>query len=325
MPWGKAGMFVFNGGDGVSLFFVLSGLVLSLRYFDVQNQEIHYPKFIFARIFRLFPAFLVMLAIYYGYVFHAEVSFFFNWLGNTHKWLEESVLIRDNHNLFLPDWTLGVELAVSFIVPILVIVARHNIRWVAYLALIVLVCGKGYYNINIFHFCLGVMLAFHFETIQNIDFKTWKIYPFRYLLYVLLFLMYNLRHIVEIYPLNPTLTSIITFLGLDWFYFSAISAAIFLMIVINNKWLQRILSIKPLVFLGKISYGVYLTHWLFINYLLMPRFDYFKNILGSESKMFFVFLSITILGTLILSTILYYMIELPSIKLGRKWTNRLFS
>jgi peptidoglycan/LPS O-acetylase OafA/YrhL len=83
MPLGKAGLFIFNGGDAVSLFFVLSGLVLSIRYFDTQSRQeesIHYPKFIFARIVRLFPAFLVMLAIYYGYAYISEPSFFYNWL-----------------------------------------------------------------------------------------------------------------------------------------------------------------------------------------------------------------------------------------------------
>ncbi len=323
--WGKVGLFVFNGGDAVSLFFVLSGLVLSVRYFDNPAQEIDYPKFIFARIVRLFPAFWAMFAIYYIYVFHSEDSFFVNWLSNTHKWLEEAVLIRNNHNLFLPAWTLGVELAVSLIIPILVVVARHNIRWITYLAIIVMVCGKDFYNINIFHFCLGILLAFYFETIKKLDFSTWKIYPFRYLIYVLLFLMYNLRHVVEIYPLNPVLSSMMLFFGLDWFYFSAISAAIFLVIVINHNTLQKYLSIKPLVFLGKISYSVYLTHWLFINYLLMPRWAYFNAIFESESKMFWVFLSITITGTLVMSSALYYFVELPSIRWGKKWVNRLFS
>ena len=61
---------IFNGADAVSLFFVLSGLVLSYKYFNSENNKLslNYSSFVIQRIFRIYPAFLVMICIYFLYV-----------------------------------------------------------------------------------------------------------------------------------------------------------------------------------------------------------------------------------------------------------------
>ena len=315
---GKITIFFFNGGDAVSLFFVLSGLVLSLRHMNPgQPLSLNYANFVTARIFRLFPAFLVMLALYYGYVYWHDDYFFWNWATNKYFWLEEALLVRGRSVLLLPDWTLGVEVAISLLVPFFILIVRFNQKWLLYLMLVSFFVGKTYFNINIFHFCLGVWLAYHFADIHKFDFEKSLYYRFRYIIYLLIFLLYNIRHVVEFIPLNPKLQYILNLIGLDWFHVSGVAAGAILALCINRVKFQKILNWQPFLFLGKISYGIYLTHWLFINYLLMPRWDYFFKICGTENKMLVLFLFITISGSVLLSTLLYYFVEKPFINFGR--------
>src|SRR4051812_21413808 len=51
---------VFNGNDAVSFFFVLSGFVLSYKYI-VLNRPLDIKKFYVARVFRLFPAYFIIV------------------------------------------------------------------------------------------------------------------------------------------------------------------------------------------------------------------------------------------------------------------------
>jgi peptidoglycan/LPS O-acetylase OafA/YrhL len=80
---------------------------------------------------------------------------------------------------------------------------------------------------------------------------------------------------------------------------------------ISSCWVNgvtsRILSFPPLVFVGKVSYGVYLYH-LFIGYLLWPHM--------SDMNIAF-FITTAFLVTLIISTISWYLIEKPIIGLAR--------
>jgi peptidoglycan/LPS O-acetylase OafA/YrhL len=130
--------------------------------------------------------------------------------------------------------------------------------------------------------------------------------------------LYNIRHVVEYFPLNPNVQYLLNLVGLDWFHVSGLAAGAILALCINRVKFQNILNWQPFLFLGKISYGIYLTHWLFINCLLMPRWDYFFKICGIENKMLVLFQLITITGSVFLSTLLYYIVEKPFINWGRK-------
>lgn len=127
----RIAMMIFNGSDAVAMFFVLSGLVLSLRLIqrDIKISPDYFLKYAFARIFRLYPAFIVMLLVYYFYAHHQENFASLikeTFVSNPYHLFEEAMLIRNHHILFLPDWTLGVEMAISLLVPFMVILAREG-------------------------------------------------------------------------------------------------------------------------------------------------------------------------------------------------------
>jgi peptidoglycan/LPS O-acetylase OafA/YrhL len=323
-------MIVFNGSDAVAMFFVLSGLVLSYKLFqkDTQITPEYYKQYVIARIFRLYPAFLAMLLVYYLYEHRHE-----SWLNlgiqtvlhNPHFFWEEALLVRDHHTLFLPDWTLGVEIALSLLVPFLVIIARSNPKLLLYLLLATIFMGKHYISEFLLLFGWGVLIAQNFDKIlaYNDTTKWWYRYRWRFLPFVLA--LYGGRHLLKIKPLGATSAYFFDSIAyLSGFPFTGTAAALMLLYVINTKSLRNLFSIKPLVFLGQISYGVYLSHWLFNSYIM----NHFEKIMqnyahNSETKFLLIYTSFSIICSIITGTILYYLIERPFIQLGKFMAQRL--
>lgn len=56
--------------------------------------------------------------------------------------------------------------------------------------------------------------------------------------------------------------------SIDFFHFTGFAAACIILIALQNKSLQKIMQIKPFLFLGKISYSIYLMHWLIVVYIM---------------------------------------------------------
>lgn len=318
---------IFNGSDAVSFFFVLSGLVLSYKYFNSSNEKsLNYKEFVIARVFRIYPAFLVMILVYYFYKYKTEFSFSFIWdtiFHNKYFLYEEASLLRMKSDLFLPDWTLGVEVAISLLVPVLILVIKNDRKMFLMLIPIFFLLNK-YFSIFIFHFALGVLIAYYFPKIQSYDFKNSKWYPSRYMLYIIIFLMYGVRHLSRIHPFGATYDYVSSsLLGLDFFHITGLASALIIVLIINNVKIQKVLSVAPLKFLGKISYGVYLIHWFVIGNFLMENFDKFFNFFGSELKTLVGFIIIASVVTIVLATFLYKWVEEPAINAGKRLISNL--
>ena len=89
-------------------------------------------------------------------------------------------------------------------------------------------------------------------------------------------------------------------------------ALVVLLTAQNEGWIARALSIRPIVFLGEISFSLYMVHWmtLHIAYWMMPRveLDIPKIVLLNSA------LLSVVLG---LSMLTYHLIELPARAWGR--------
>jgi peptidoglycan/LPS O-acetylase OafA/YrhL len=317
-------MMVFNGSEAVVIFFVLSGLVLSYKLFQTDSPITtqYYKQYAVARFFRLYPAFLAMLVIYYLYAHKGE--HFMNlgiqtFLHNPHFFWEEALLVRDHHTLFLPDWTLGIEIALSLLVPFLVIIARQNSRLLVYLLLASVFMGKQYISEFLLLFGFGVLIAQHFDTILHFKDTTKWWYRYRWRLLPFVLALYSGRHILKIYPLGETTNYFFdSIASLSGFPFTGTAAALLLLYIINTSALRTFFSNKIFVFLGQISYGVYLSHWLFNSYIM----NHFDKIMqnyahGSDAKFLLIYVSFSVTCSIIAGTLLYYCIERPFIRFGR--------
>jgi peptidoglycan/LPS O-acetylase OafA/YrhL len=313
-----ASAFVFNGSDAVSFFFVLSGFVLSFAFIQ-RNEPIPLKKFIVKRLLRLYPAYLCVVFLNYLYWNrHALDLKLLNdifYLNGQQLW-QELILVRGNHKFYIPGWTLEVEMALSLLVPFLVILGRNNVKYLWFLLPISIFMG-GSISIFIFHFILGVLLAYYYPKITEYNIKTHKWYKNRWLIYIAIFLLFSIRQIDKISPIGPSFMNLLKFLGIDFFHFTGFAAACIILIAIQNKSLQKIMQIKPFLFLGKISYSIYLMHWLIVVYV-MEHWEKWLQLFPTPQITFFAMLLISFLATIISATMLYYTVERPFINLGKK-------
>jgi len=86
--------------------------------------------------------------------------------------------------------------------------------------------------------------------------------------------------------------------------------------------LQHILRNKVFLFLGRISYGIYLMHWMLVSYAYFYKDDIMKNF-SSVKQAYLIVFPVYILSSLLLAVIVHYTIELPFMGLGKRITNRM--
>ena len=109
----------FNGSDAVSFFFVLSGFVLSYKYFQ-SNKEIDIKEYVVKRFYRIYPAYIatILMMYFYNNKFGLGIKAFTDlFYFNSQQVWQELFLVKSNHNFYIPGWTLGVEMVISLLLP----------------------------------------------------------------------------------------------------------------------------------------------------------------------------------------------------------------
>jgi peptidoglycan/LPS O-acetylase OafA/YrhL len=318
----NVGSMFFNGSDAVSFFFVLSGFVLSYKYFR-KKDDIKIPFYFYKRVMRLYPAFIVTVIMNYCYwnrvsIMNGDILFVLKdmFWNNAQQLWHELIMVRSHHKFYIPGWTLSVEMALSLFMPVLIYAARANIRMIWWLLPISLLMGD-YLSMFVFHFSIGVLLSYYYPQIAATDYKSTKLYRFKYLIGVLVFLLYSLRHWDKIQNFGTWYHSITGFWRIDFFHFSAIASAIIIYWVICSETAQRWLNKSLFLFLGKISYSMYLTHWLIVVYIM----EHWEQLIAYFPNFYIGFgslLTIAILLTILSSILMYNFVEKPFIK----WSNK---
>ncbi|HUC87081.1 MAG TPA: acyltransferase [Candidatus Saccharimonadales bacterium] len=266
-----------SGNFSVCIFFVLSGFVLSAKFFRTRDRHVVVASAI-KRYFRL--ALPVLGCVMLAFILMATHAFFnvqagqitgSDWLASFWQFqpdfktaLSEIVIvfIRGSSGYNAVLWTMKTELVGSFLVfAILLSVGRWRYRWLAYLVVGLLLI-KTYY----LTFVCGVALCdYHYNGAGQLAFLRRR----RYWLPLLagcLFLGSSpegtlhgtvFQYFINVMPPGMTVTTTTHIVG-----------AIGLVLAIANiPMLQRLLVTKPMLYLGKISFSLYLTHFLVIGSL----------------------------------------------------------
>lgn len=106
--------------------------------------------------------------------------------------------------------------------------------------------------------------------------------------------------------------------------FHSIGACLLLIAVLNSSALQKLLSLRPFEFLGKISFSMYVFHLPVVMSVGSWIMVYFY---GSYGKVVASALAIivSIVVTLIISKLAYLLIDIPSQKLAKKLAKKVIS
>ncbi len=311
-----------NANDAVCFFFVLSGFVLSYKYL-VLGHTLDIRKFYVNRLFRLWPAYFLTIVI--NALYSIRKQFDVNnlldlFVYNNKGFWEEAILIRGRTQFYGPGWTLVIELIMSFFMPFAILIARKGIKPAYWLLIAVLLMGVSY--VFQVQFVLGVIISCLFNYINTGSFKETKWYKYRYILLFVSFIFYSLRQIDRMSPLGPTYKYVAAYLGLDFFIYSGFAAFVFIIAIIQSKKVKQLLEHSIMRYIGKISYGIYLMHWLIVL-ALFDNWDYFLGLFGSTELTFTILLIGCLACTLISATIVHYAIELPFIRMGKRITQKM--
>ena len=332
MGWPLLNMAV-DGRSAVTMFFVLSGFVLARPFLaspPPPGKTIYIPAFYLRRIIRIWlPWFFVFLAslaarhwLMCSYQTSPPIS---SWLALFwHQHLSWRDLIKqcffqlhDATRLMMPqDWSLGVELKGSALIPLFLIMTRwrwHSL-WLGVLALLFFVfIHTGSYYVS---FIIGVLLARHsspmIARLKKMNFN-------RKLALLLLGIAgYESRLLLYYFNFENRWAEPIVWV------IASFGCAMIIAASLSSQRIGSLLTRRPFIFAGQISYSVYLLQFV-IFICFVPGFIQWLNHFGVSTFGLFVaaFLSSFIL-TLAFAWIVYRCVELPSITLGH-WISRRIS
>ncbi|WP_165312829.1 acyltransferase family protein [Vibrio ziniensis] len=311
----------------VDLFFILSGFIMCYVYMDKYKQckedkrtRNFYISFIQARIARIYPLHL------------ATLIFFSLWILTLYTLIDNYKISERNnietyiYNLFLihawgvwndvtwnyPSWSISAELFAYLLFPIILSLVGFFLKnSLIPLALVCVVSiearswidfdigqGAAIYRC-ISEFTLGIIGYFIYtNNKKTIEILENNIFQFLLLASIILLSFTSIRDSIIIALFLPLILSLS-----------------------NDKgFLSKILNIKPLYYLGLISYSIYLTHALVMMVYRDFRIYYFKTSgsLGFEVEVFILIMLIS--TTIFLSWFTYIYIE----KKMRVYLNMIF-
>lgn len=316
---------LFAGHEAVIFFFVLSGFVLSLLLFRTEKES--YNLYTLKRILRIYPPYIVAVMFAICVTLFVQES---NLVGLS-EWIQTRMeapitfTLVLQHILFLGEfnandinpvlWSMVHEMRISLIFPLVVyFLSKWNFYKTVLVSVVISLAGiilmkffqvegsATNYFITLHYlsfFIVGGLLAkYRFEIIRWFKSKS-TFFFFNVGLIGLLAYTYSW--------LFKDVNIIHNILIDDWVV--VVGASLFIILALSSDKISKILRIKPIAYLGKISYSLYLYHGV----VLVACLNMFVPKIGIELT-----LLISFILSIVLSSVGYYLVEKPSIILSRK-------
>jgi peptidoglycan/LPS O-acetylase OafA/YrhL len=320
----------FKGGYlGVDIFFVISGyLITKLIILEQKSQQFSFSNFYLRRARRILPALLLVAVISYPFaLFFFLPSPFLEYIGS----LISGIFFSSNFFFYLSEidyyalpstykpllhyWSLSVEEQFYFVYPISLYLIYKYFKNKLEVSFILIGFLSFFFSIylnyndkslsfylfptRIWEFLFGALAAkFH---LKNIEVRNQKIkifaqlFGFLFILISILLLKENTtedNNLVNTFLFShPGLKTLLPVIGT------------FLVILFTNdrNILNSILSFKPIVFVGLISYSLYLWHYPIFSFIKLSSID-INSIHEYLILIFFI---------VFVSIISYYFVEQP--------------
>lgn len=252
--------FLYSGNAQVHMFFVISGIVLSLKYFSNECWD-NALQDIVRRYFRLMiPVFIAELAVYAlmcsGMLCNLETASilgnedflgqFNNFTPDLFGCIKEAVIgtfLLNKSKYIGPLWTMTYEFLGSvLVICALTVLRKSNWRWVFYA--VFQYAFNGYYN----YLILGMMIS-------DIYVNCWEKWKKKSVVNTLIALIgYGVMSFF-FFHIEGRLMRMLFFIGLVMFFIG----------IMSSKMCDLLLGNSLMVRLGSISFSAYLLHWPIIE------------------------------------------------------------
>lgn len=337
-------LLVFGGDLGVTLFFVLSGFLITYLLISEQHVTgtISIKSFYARRVLRIWPLYLIICILgmfiiplcgdyffepkYANSIIENKTVIFFLYF----MFLSNVLTATDSHVNFLrPTWSVSVEEQFYLMWPLLMkfFFKRPFVGYVIIiyfvLRIIFAILSHSYFQSDfpIFKFISNTLYHTPFDSLCVGASAAFLLYRNSKGEYIHFFhALYKRKFTFIIFMLFPILVyftkvniSLDLIKGININFTKSIYSIYFAIIILSlasNPDLKLLLEYRVLKFLGRISYGLYLYHWFVIVFVLnlLLKFNiYYDSLLYTLS-----------LGlTISVSTVSYYLFELRFLKLKR--------
>ena len=314
-----------GGFLGVDIFFVISGfLITGIIITEIQQNSFSFKQFYTRRIKRIYPAFITVMALV---SFIASAIFIYNDFNKLRKTIELAIAFLSNFYLGLTQgyfdlsanenpalhiWSLAVEEQYYLIFPLILTLAYKNFREIKVLFIITLI---------LFFILLStsfIPASFYKEVLHQPNIYYLSNLRFPELLLGSLLAIYHCSNKIQLSTQVSNIMAILSTLLLFSCLFlmnndiafipgvTLILPCIFTALIIHttsqNNIIKLCLSNKAIVFIGKISYSLYLYHWIFIA---LAYYITGEKQINNQS------IAIVTALTIIFSVLSYYLIEQP--------------
>ncbi|MBL7990185.1 MAG: acyltransferase [Candidatus Kapabacteria bacterium] len=318
----KSHFYTLLGEVCVTLFFMMTGFLFWTKLIEFQSRSSrlngYWQNFIIGRVWRIYPLYFFMLGVIIVIVFALQ-----NWKSQEPllttiiqclRWLTFSMTdinqVPDT-GLFIAfvAWSLRYEwlFYLVFLVSLLVVSKTHR-DWVALVIGIILVTliiyfdpTTRFYAKHCVSFLGGVIASY---SVRHQPIKSFIRHPamngvaFCALLYVLFFL--------------PSATSPAAFVLLTLFF----------TIIAAGNMLLGVLRPQSVLWLGEISYSIYLLHGLILWFV--GQYVFTKLTFGTVQPAVFIAMSLVIVVCIVLlCSLTHLVIERPGIEMGKRIINSL--
>jgi len=289
-----------NGRSFVIFFFVLSGFVLTNSIWASSQGSRGYAAYVKRRLFRLFPPYAiagilgaVVLFAIQGPDWQAVVDYFA--VDGTTRGIE----------IDPPSWSMVYELRLSLVIPLIAyLVPRHPVKGAILTAVVFVTVEALIVALHIGQFPYGVDNA-----------VAGAIVTLRYAVAFTVgaFVAYDYRHqrrLIGFFNSKPILWFVLAAMLMSVLLdqFSLVGATIIVALVLGWEPLGRALSHPVFAWLGRISFSLYLTHFVVLEVLI--------SVLGRKATGWEI-AAITIPLALLVAQAFYAGVERPSIRWSR--------
>jgi peptidoglycan/LPS O-acetylase OafA/YrhL len=309
------------GGKGVQLFYVISSITLCLS--SLERNEKNYLYFYIRRFFRIVPMFYLAFLIYFIYkTYYLNQDININFILKDLFFVSAIFSNNPNETVIPGGYTISTEMIFYLAFPFLFnFMKKQNLISLKVIVLFMfcfLIYYCSYVNINnlqgmkLLPHTLAQFIVFFipiFFTVNNLFNKQKNIN------YIIFFLSFFLV-IVSLFKITDL--KILNFYGSFMFFLTLVFIS-FLNISKNYDFNKNLL-LKIIVAIGKQSFGIFLFHFILLDFLVPVIINFFTNINDIDLLIIFIF---NIFFSFIISYILSILIEKPGIRFGKTIINKM--